>query len=107
MNGEIYAARSANVAARKLGGEMMIIASGGESVLFTLDEVATALWEALDGVTPLDEIVRRKVCEEFAVEQEEAYRDAKELIDGLAQHGLVLVSQGQITAHSSPPQVQH
>ena len=70
-----YIARSREVAARMLGGEMMIM-SGRDSTLFSLNEVASAIWKAADGVTPLAEIVEGRVCAEFDVAPDVALRDA-------------------------------
>lgn len=91
MSCKLYVARSRNVAARKLGDEMLIM-SGRDSTLFTLDEVATILWEAADGWKPLDEIVEEKICKEFEVEHGEALLDAVALVEGLAEHGILLLS---------------
>jgi len=87
----LYVARSRSVAARKLGDEMLIM-SGRDSTLFTLDEVATILWEAADGWKPLEEIVEEKICKEFEVERGEALQDAVALVEGLAEHGILLLS---------------
>ena len=62
----VYIARSKQVAARMLGGEMMIM-SAPDSTLFSLNETASAIWQAADGATPLGEIVERAVCAEFDV----------------------------------------
>jgi hypothetical protein len=88
---KLYVARSCTVAARKLGDEMLIM-SGRDSTLFTLDEVATILWEAADGWKSLDEIVEEKICKEFEVERGEALQDAVALVEGLAEHGILLLS---------------
>lgn len=90
-----YVSRSANVAARMLGGEMMIM-SGKDSTLFTLNETASVIWEAADGVTPLAEIVERRICTEFDAEPAAALRDAEELVAELAQHGILLISDAPI-----------
>jgi hypothetical protein len=92
---EIYIARSTAVAARELGGEMIIM-SAADSTLFSLNEVATMIWQAADGATPLSEIVQRRVCQEFDVEPEAAYGDAVELIEELAGHGILLFSDQPI-----------
>jgi hypothetical protein len=86
-----YVARSSEIAARRLGNEMMIM-SGRDSTLFSLNEVATVIWEAADGLTALDEIVEQRVCQEFDVELVEALRDAEALVEGLAGHGIVVLS---------------
>jgi hypothetical protein len=88
---EKYIARSTAIAARMLGGEMMVM-SAVDSTFFTLNEVATAIWQAADGRTPLSEIVARIVCQGFEVEPEVARRDAEQFVDELAQHGILLVS---------------
>jgi hypothetical protein len=86
-----YIARSTTIAARKLGDEMVIM-SGETSSVFTLNQQATAIWGAADGVTALRAIVETKVCQEFDVAPEVAYRDAEELVTDLARHGILLVS---------------
>ncbi len=86
-----YIARSTQIAARALQGEMMIM-SARDSTLFNLNEVGTAIWEAADGVTPLEEIVARKVCAEFDIEPAEALKDAESFVRELAEHGILVVS---------------
>lgn len=95
MSRHLYVARSSAVAARKLGGEMMIM-SGRDSTLFTLDEVATIIWESANGLVTLDEIVGLRICPEFDVEPATAVRDAESLAEVLAQHGILLVSRKPI-----------
>lgn len=92
-----YIARSSSIAARMLGGEMMIM-SAVDSTFFTLNEVATVIWKAADGNTTLAEIVEREVCREFEVEPEEARRDAEQFVSELSQHGILLVSDKPIPA---------
>ena len=93
---EKYIARSSAIAARLLGSEMMIM-STEDSTFFTLNEVASAIWQAADGLTPLSEIVDGKICQEFDVNQEQAHRDAEHLVDELSQHGILLVSDKPLT----------
>jgi Coenzyme PQQ synthesis protein D (PqqD) len=90
MSGK-YIARSTAVAARELGGEMIIM-SAADATLFSLNETATVIWQAADGNTPLSEIVNLHVCAQFEVQPEDAYRDAVELVDQLVRHGLLLLS---------------
>jgi Coenzyme PQQ synthesis protein D (PqqD) len=92
---EIYIHRSSTVAARELGGEMIIM-SATDSTLFSLNETATVLWQAADGKTSLREIVELRICQEFNVEPEEAYRDATELAQELAVMGILSLSDGPI-----------
>jgi Coenzyme PQQ synthesis protein D (PqqD) len=95
MSKRVYVSRSPQVAARLLGEEMLIM-SGQGSTLFTLNPSATILWQAADGVTPLDEIVARRICSEFEVKPEEAMRDAEALAEDLAKHGILLLSEQPI-----------
>ena len=88
---ETYIARSTSIAARELAGEMMVMNSM-DSTFFTLNEVATAIWQAADGSTPLREIVRQKVCEQFDIDPEQAQTDAEQFVSELSQHGILLVS---------------
>ena len=92
---ETYVARSSAIAARMLGGEMMIM-SAMDSTFFTLNEVATVIWQAADGQTPLAEIVEKKVCPEFEVDPEVARRDAEQFVTELSQHGILVVSDHPI-----------
>lgn len=88
---ERYIARSSAIAARLLGDEMMVM-STADSTFFTLNEVASVIWQAADGRTPLSEIVVGKICQEFDVDQEQAQRGADRFVDELSQHGILLVS---------------
>ena len=90
-----YVARSKYVAARMLGDEMVIM-SGRDSTLFTLSPVATAIWNAADGQSTLEQIVEQRVCEEFEVDRETAMADARAFVNELAGHGILLVSDQQI-----------
>lgn len=91
----LYVARNPGVAARCLDGEMMIM-SGRDSTLFTLNKTATILWQAADGATPLQEIVQQRICAEFEVELAEAMQDAETLARDLASHGILEVSEQPI-----------
>ena len=80
-----YLVRSENLAARMLGGEMMIM-SVKDSTLFSLNETASVIWQAADGITPLREIVTR-----FEVDPGTAYEDTLEFVEQLAQHGIIRI----------------
>ena len=98
---EKYIARSSAIASRLLGGEMMVM-SIADSTFFTLNEVASVIWQAADGRTPLSEIVVGKICEEFDVDREQAQRGADRFVDELSQHGILLVSDHPMTDTSIP-----
>lgn len=89
---KLYMARNPRAAARSLDGEMMIM-SGRDSTLFTLNKTATILWHSADGATPLDEIVEKKICAEFEVEPAEALADAEALARELAGHEILQISE--------------
>jgi hypothetical protein len=95
----VYIARSKQVAARMLGGEMMIM-SALDSTLFSLNETASAIWQAADGSTPLGEIVERVVCTEFDIAPAEALQDAQDFVQELAGHGILLISDQPILQDS-------
>jgi hypothetical protein len=90
-----YIARSPKIAARKLGDEMIVM-SAVDSSLYTLNEVAAAIWQAADGRTPLATIVTDQVCGQFEISTDEAMRDAEEFVTQLASHGILLLSEQPI-----------
>jgi hypothetical protein len=71
----------------------MMIMSAADSTFFTLNEVATLIWQAADGRTPLSDIVASRICPEFDVEPGQAGRDAEQFINELSRHGILLVSE--------------
>jgi hypothetical protein len=90
-----YIARNSNIAARLLGDEMIVM-SARDSTLFTLNPLATEIWQAADGRTPLAEIVETRICPKFEVEAAAAYQDAEAFVEQLASHGILLVSDQPI-----------
>jgi hypothetical protein len=96
----IFVARNPQVAARSLDGEMMIM-SGRDSTLFTLNKTATILWQAADGDTPLEDIVRQKICTEYEVDPAAALQDAEMLARDLANHGILRISEQPIARGES------
>ena len=91
----LYIARSGDIAARQLGDEMIVM-SARDSTLFTLNDVGLVIWQAADGSTSLEEIVREKVCSEFDVTLEEALKDAENFVRELSGHGILLLSDRPI-----------
>ncbi len=96
---ECYVARSRTVAARQLGEEMVIM-SAVDSTLFNLNPVATLIWQAADGQTPLAKIVEERICPAFDVEPGEALRDAEQFVSDLAAHGILLLAESPIVESS-------
>jgi hypothetical protein len=99
----IYITRSSTIAARALAGEMMIMNSAN-STFFTLNEVATTIFQAADGRTPLRDIVREQVCRQFDVDPEQAQADAEQFVAELSSHGILIVSkQPALTSKEDRP----
>jgi len=98
----LYMARSHEIAARLLDGEMMIM-SAHDSTLFNLNEVGTVIWQAADGATALEDIVTEKICVEYDVEPVEALKDADAFVRELAEHGILLLSDQPIAAPAAAP----
>lgn len=97
---ECYVARSRTVAARQLGEEMVIM-SAADSTLFNLNPVATLIWQAADGKTPLAKIVEERICPAFDVEPGEALRDTQQFASELAAHGILLLAESPIVESST------
>jgi phosphohistidine swiveling domain-containing protein len=96
MNQKGYARRASRVAARRLGDEVLVMSIENAAFVFSLNKVAALIWEAADGVTPTEEIVRR-ICARFEVNTDVALKDALELFGRLAQHGILHLSDSPIT----------
>jgi hypothetical protein len=92
---EKYIKPSRNIAARMLDDEMIVM-SVRDSAVYSLNAIASVIWSAADGLTPLREIVASKIVPEFEVEPEVAYRDALELVEELARQGILLVADHPI-----------
>ena len=103
MTNSRYVARSTAIAARALGDETMVM-SAANSTLFTLNEIASVIWAAADGVTPLDQIVANKICTQYDITPELALKDAETLVEDLAGHGILLVSDQPLARSSSTRQ---
>ncbi|RZI85385.1 MAG: PqqD family protein [Rubrivivax sp.] len=103
MNDSLYFKRVDNVAARRIGDELMVM-SGRTSELFSLNETAALLWDAADGATPLADIVERIICPAFDIDAGSALRDARELVEQLASHGILEIADRPFAAAGSPAQ---
>ena len=98
----LYIARSHEIAARELDGEMMIM-SARDSTLFNLNEVGTMIWQAADGATTIEDIVMEKICLEYEVEPAEALKDADAFVRELAEHGILRLSDQPIGVPAAVP----
>ena len=84
----------------------MMIMSAVDSTFFTLNEVATVIWQAADGLTPLSDIDASRVCSEFDVDQERAGRDVEQFVRELSQHGILVVSEQPIPGSPGSPEAR-
>lgn len=99
---DVFIARAPRLAARKVGGEMVIL-SADDSSLYVLNAVATAVWEAADGRTSLDTIVADVICRDFAIDRESAARDVDGFVRDLASHGILLTSDSAFADKDAEP----
>lgn len=97
----MYITQSADIAARTLGDETIIM-STLDSTVFMLNEVGTAIWNAADGAKPLSRIIQENVCAEFEVADDQALDDAKEFVGQLAEHGILLISDSPVPSKETP-----
>jgi hypothetical protein len=86
----LFVRRGERLAARKVGGEMVIL-SADDSSLVVLNEVGTAIWEAADGRTSIQAIADG-VCAQYEVDAGTALRDVDDFVRALADAGIVSTS---------------
>jgi hypothetical protein len=86
----VFVVRGSKLAARKVGGEMVIL-SAEDSSLFVLNEVGTTIWEAADGRTSIPAIVDA-MCLEYDVDRDTALRDVEEFVEALVAAGVLSTS---------------
>ena len=66
-----------------------------------LNETASIIWQAADGVTPLHEIAN-SVCEEFDVAPDVALDDATTLVRDMVSHGVLVLSDQPAVLTAKP-----
>ena len=98
---DIFFAKAGKLAFRKVAGEVVIMRAD-DSSLYVLNPVASAVWEAADGRTSLDTVVREVICRDFEVDAETARRDAAELVAALAAEGVLRTSDQPIANGDAP-----
>lgn len=84
--------RSDDVVGRRVAGEYVLVPLMGRGIdadgIYTLNRVATAIWEALDGARPGSQVVDLLV-HLFEVDQETAGRDYLDLVETLEGIGAI------------------
>jgi hypothetical protein len=101
MKPSLFVVHSKAIAARGLGAETMVM-SATNSTLFVLNEVASVIWKAIDGTTPLRELVAHEVCTKHNIALDVALEDAEAVVRGLAQHGILILSEKPISEIATP-----
>ena len=101
---DVFFTRAGKLAARKVAGEVVILRAD-DSSLYVLNPVATAVWEAADGRTSLDTVVREVICRDYDVDPETALRDASEFLDALAAQGILRTSDQPLPPPDRAPAV--
>jgi len=84
--------KSSELTTRDIAGETLIVPITGRvgdlDSIYTLNEVGSRVWQLIDDQVKVKQIVE-SVSEEFEVEREDAERDVIELINSLAEAGLI------------------
>ena len=86
-----YLTQGPKTAYRVIEGEAVIV-DLESSMLYSLNSVATFVWEMSDGRTPIEKIVD-KICEEFEVERGLAKKDCLEFVQDFADKALLVIKE--------------
>ena len=77
-----------NVLVRRLKDETVFLGTEEKQEIHTLNAVGTFVWERIDGIATMQEILD-SLLRVYDVEKERAATDLAELVDALARKGLV------------------
>ena len=84
--------RSDRIVGRRIAGEYVLVPLVGRGAdadfIYTLNRVAAAMWESLDGKATGEDVVRR-VVSQFEVDESRAGHDYLELMETLESIGAV------------------
>ena len=88
--------KSSELTTRAIAGETLIVPITGRvgdlDSIYTLNEVGSRIWQLINDQIKVRQIVE-SVSEEFEVTREEAERDVIELINSLAEAGLIRAAE--------------
>lgn len=87
----LYIRQNPDTPARTIDGEAIVI-TPADSILHTLNETATFIWDRADGTRTLEQIAT-EMLEEFDVEAAALRDDALRFVEDAVRRGLVLVSE--------------
>lgn len=85
-----YILQNPDTPARTLDGEAIVI-TPDDSVLHTLNDTATFIWDRADGTRTLQAIAE-EMTDEFDVDTETLQREAVAFVEDAVKRGLLLVS---------------
>jgi hypothetical protein len=84
--------KKGNWVTREIAGETIIVPvrchTNDLDSIYTLNEIATQIWQLLDGRTNVDHIVEA-VCQEYDISPEEARRDTLDFLQSLEAADLI------------------
>ena len=84
--------KDSSIVSRRISGEHILVPirqkAGDLESIFTLNEVASRIWDLLDGEKRVEEI-RNAIVEEFDVSPKEAEEDLLEFLQQLEEVGAV------------------
>ena len=86
-----FPSRSSDVAFRVIDGEAILVYSGN-SKIYTLNQVGTAIWELADGTRRLSDIVD-VVCNRFDAERDQVSKDCLEFLQDLNSRGILILNE--------------
>lgn len=94
IDADTIVTRNKDVAWRIIEGEAILI-SAEDSMLHSLDEVGTRIWELADGSNTIKQIAQ-KIFDEYEIDLETAQDDVVEFVTNLASEKLnLLVTAGE------------
>lgn len=90
---------SSDVLFRELEGEAVMLDLGSERY-YGLDEVGARIWQLLEEHHDVETVVAEMLAE-YEVDEEQLRRDMADLIDNLADAGLVIIEDDEASAGSA------
>jgi hypothetical protein len=97
MDLDICFSKSPDLTTRAIAGETLIVPVTGRvgdlDSIYTLNEAGSRIWQLINAQTPVGEIIELMSLE-YDVSREEVEQDVIELINSLAEAGLIRAAEG-------------
>jgi hypothetical protein len=91
-----YYTKDTDLVTRSIAGETIIVPIknnvGDLDSIYTLNEVATAIWQLIDGKKSVSQMAE-EICTTYDVTPEEAKKDTLEFLNSLKEAGLLRLSE--------------